>query len=406
MLIPKRARPEMISPSPFSVYASAFLNRSSTNGGNQNLEASQASTSQPLFYSATAGVGGSDDGDEDDGDPFRRLGGDDTPAARSVLGDGEGSVPMLAGASAPQSTAGHGASASERGSVLFDSRGRLSMGGRDESSPYLSDNDLDRSGVASSTRAPLVPAQLPASTNLARSHGMSASNSLNHAPNHEEDDGDLFPGDLDMDDLPMVDSELYDYDPAPRVRTDASTTQSTLNHALKQSRSGWRSHIAALSPSPSSKPQSQSGSGSQSRGPQSSKQTPLSPLHSHSSPYSDEYYHDSEEEYSDEHDPNVPPAYLTSQPTPAPPRTQRTQPTIAMNESLLPRDGVSRSLFYLPDPDRPVGRSKYNDPEWMTVWLTAVSLCAVGSVLIFFVTDVSFCCFVSAAICLLHKAAG
>jgi hypothetical protein len=43
----------------------------------------------------------------------------------------------------------------------------------------------------------------------------------------------------------------------------------------------------------------------------------------------------------------------------------------------------------LPDPDRPVGRNKYHDPEWMSTWLTAVSICAVGSVLIFFVTDVS-----------------
>lgn len=330
----------MTSQSPFSIYASAFLNRGNAS---QNLSASQASTSQPLFYSATAaGVG--DDG-SDDGDPFTR-GGDETPGARSLVG--YDSVPHLPGGEDdPQS-------------VIFDA-GRHD----DHDSPYLENGDL---GSSSRNLPPQNMSQL-------------------HDEDEDEDD-DVYPGDLD--DLPMMDSEMYD--PAPRVRTDASTTRSTLNDALTGRQPGWKSHHA-LPPQPQ---------------PQQRQQLPLSPLHDSRAiyPYSDE---EEEEDY----DVNEPPAYLTAQsvsPSPprgggghhhqqqqplslhghAPPPTTRTAMSVQMNESLLPRDGVSRSLFFLPDPDRPVGRNKYHDPEWMTAWLAALSICAVGSVLIFFVTDVCY----------------
>lgn len=324
----------MVNPSPFSIYASAFLNRGSDS---QNLAASQASTSQPLFYSATAGDDGSDDGD-----PFTR-GGDETPGARSVVGDD--SVPHLpGGGDDPQS-------------VIFDA-GK----GDDNDSPYL-DNDL---GMSSSSRLPLHNDTAHSRNDL-------------HDDDEEEDDDDVYPGDLD--DLPMMDSEMYD--PAPRVRTEASTTQSTLNDALTGRQPGWRSH-QALPPQQSQRQQ---------------QKAPLSPLHDSRTRTPIYGYSDDEDE---DEDVNEPPAYLTAESvSPSPPRHQqqqqrqggvpptRTAMSVQLNESLLPRDGVSRSLFYLPDPDRPVGRNKYHDPEWMTAWLSAISICAVGTILIFFVTDVS-----------------
>lgn len=305
----------MLSPSPFSVYASNFLKRG---GEQERLDASQAS-SQPLFYSATAGESGSDDGD-----PFRR--GDETPGARSVVDDDN--VPHLAGA------------ADEPQDLLF---------GALQDSSYRDD-------MSSSPRTPVDQRLGPDMT-------------MNHL-----DDEEVFPGDLDA--LPTMDSEMYDSAPH-RVRRGISASQSALNSALldqsvprplqqqQPQQSGWRSHPA---------------------GPTASHPSPHSPPPSSRTPpygYSDE-----------DDDPNVPPAYLTAEslaPTPPPmhvPST-RTAMSVHLNESLLPRDGVSRSLFYLPDPDRPVGRNKYHDPEWMSIWLTAVSICAVGSVLIFFVTDVS-----------------
>lgn len=304
----------MLSPSPFSVYASNFLKRG---GEPEQLDASQAS-SQPLFYSATAGESGSDDGD-----PFRR--GDETPGARSIIDDD--SVPRLAGA------------ADEPQDVLFDAR---------QDSQYLDD--------MSASRRTHIDQRLGPDTTM---------NNL--------DDEDLFPGDLDA--LPIMDSEMYDSAPH-RVRKGISASQSALNSALldqplprpvqqQQQQPGWRSHQAEPT---TSRPLSHS--------PPSSSRTPLYG-------YSDE-----------DDDPNVPPAHLMAEsPVATPPPihvpSTRTAMSVQLNESLLPRDGVSRSLFYLPDPDRPVGRNKYHDPEWMSIWLSALSICAVGSVLIFFVTDVS-----------------
>lgn len=314
----------MLSPSPFSIYASNFLNRG---GEQEQLEASQAS-SLPLFYSVTAGDDGSDDGD-----PFRR--GDETPGTRSMIG--EDSVPRLAGAS------------EESQDVLFDAQ---------DDNPYLDD-------MSTSRRSPLE-------------HTLGPDMNMN-----DLDDDDVFPGDLDA--LPVMDSEMYDSAPN-RVRRGISASQSALNSALldrpplapegespmqQSQQSGWRSHQ-------SQRPQHH----------QSSRSPPLSTSRSPAYGYSDD---------DDDDDPNVPPAYLTAESlAPTPPLATsphipptRTAMSVQMNESLLPRDGVSRSLFYLPDPDRPVGRNKYHDPEWMTAFLAAVSICAVGSVLIFFVTDVS-----------------
>jgi hypothetical protein len=76
---------------------------------------------------------------------------------------------------------------------------------------------------------------------------------------------------------------------------------------------------------------------------------------------------------------------LTSSPPLPPPRLSLTS---QLQESLLPRDGISRSLFHLPDPDLQIPARKYNDPVWTALWLTSVLGCAVGSVLILFVTNV------------------
>jgi len=66
-----------------------------------------------------------------------------------------------------------------------------------------------------------------------------------------------------------------------------------------------------------------------------------------------------------------------------------TQPTrTTLTESLLPRDGISRSLFSLPEPGR-VPRHKYNDTTWTVLWCTAISICAVALLLSLFLINVS-----------------
>ncbi|KZV81318.1 hypothetical protein EXIGLDRAFT_731424 [Exidia glandulosa HHB12029] len=56
-----------------------------------------------------------------------------------------------------------------------------------------------------------------------------------------------------------------------------------------------------------------------------------------------------------------------------------------LRESLLPRDGISRSVFSLPDPRR-VPLRKYNDPAWTVLYCTSLSAVLVGSIVVFFVT--------------------
>ena len=80
-----------------------------------------------------------------------------------------------------------------------------------------------------------------------------------------------------------------------------------------------------------------------------------------------------------------PPNYRYSSPQPPPPTrafSPVSPPPIGLTESLLPRD---RHVFSLPDPRYPV-RRKYHDSTWTAVWLTAVSICVVSSVLILFLT--------------------
>ncbi|KAG8903441.1 hypothetical protein FRB99_003263 [Tulasnella sp. 403] len=72
-----------------------------------------------------------------------------------------------------------------------------------------------------------------------------------------------------------------------------------------------------------------------------------------------------------------PPPFLPRGHTPPPTRT-------TLSESLLPRDGISRSLFSLPDPRR-IPRRKYNDSPWTVLWCTAILVCGVASIFVLFI---------------------
>ncbi|KIJ23953.1 hypothetical protein M422DRAFT_275371 [Sphaerobolus stellatus SS14] len=87
-------------------------------------------------------------------------------------------------------------------------------------------------------------------------------------------------------------------------------------------------------------------------------------------------------------------------PTPTPPSSpelpivsprERVDPQPArstLTESLLPRDGISRSVFSLPDPGR-VPRHKYNDSSWTILWCTGLSICGLAFLLsLFLIKDV------------------
>ncbi|KAF8590436.1 hypothetical protein K439DRAFT_1644610 [Ramaria rubella] len=73
-----------------------------------------------------------------------------------------------------------------------------------------------------------------------------------------------------------------------------------------------------------------------------------------------------------------------------PPHMLEPQPPTrsTLTESLLPRDGISRSVFSLPDPGR-TPRHRYNDANWTVLWCTAVSICFVASILSLFLTQYS-----------------
>lgn len=60
-----------------------------------------------------------------------------------------------------------------------------------------------------------------------------------------------------------------------------------------------------------------------------------------------------------------------------------------LTESLLPRNAGDGTpfVFSLPKPDR-VGRMKFNDVAWATVWRVSLATCAVGSVVTLFIPSV------------------
>lgn len=80
-------------------------------------------------------------------------------------------------------------------------------------------------------------------------------------------------------------------------------------------------------------------------------------------------------------------------PTPTPPSSEDSPPPNeeppppTLTESLLPRDGISRSVFFLPDPGR-TPRHRYNDPNWTVLWCTALLISFLASILSLFLTKV------------------
>ncbi|KAH7103950.1 plasma-membrane choline transporter-domain-containing protein [Auriculariales sp. MPI-PUGE-AT-0066] len=57
-----------------------------------------------------------------------------------------------------------------------------------------------------------------------------------------------------------------------------------------------------------------------------------------------------------------------------------------LRESLLPRDGVTRPVFSLPDPRR-VPLRKFNDPAWTVLYCTGLTACIVGWLVVVLVTS-------------------
>lgn len=68
------------------------------------------------------------------------------------------------------------------------------------------------------------------------------------------------------------------------------------------------------------------------------------------------------------------------------------QPTrTTLSESLLPRDGISRSVFVLPE-HGDIPRRKYNDYPWTALWCASLLVCGVGSIITLFI-EVSYISF-------------
>jgi hypothetical protein len=61
-----------------------------------------------------------------------------------------------------------------------------------------------------------------------------------------------------------------------------------------------------------------------------------------------------------------------------------------LTESLLPRDGVSRSVFSLPVPGR-IPRHKYNDASWTVLWCTSLTVCFLAFIFVLFLTQARHC---------------
>ena len=84
-------------------------------------------------------------------------------------------------------------------------------------------------------------------------------------------------------------------------------------------------------------------------------------------------------------------------PTPPSPSSQSSTPPAAVDprpssrptltESLLPRDGVSRSVFFLPDPGR-TPRHRYNDANWTVLWCTCLLILFLASIFTLSLTKV------------------
>ncbi|KZT43990.1 hypothetical protein SISSUDRAFT_1057005 [Sistotremastrum suecicum HHB10207 ss-3] len=86
---------------------------------------------------------------------------------------------------------------------------------------------------------------------------------------------------------------------------------------------------------------------------------------------------------STESPPDSPHSISIQSPLPqSPPPTRN-----GLTESLLPRDGVKRSVFSLPD-SRRIPYHKYNDFAWIALWCTSLICCAIAFIVVLAVTYV------------------
>ncbi|KDQ10206.1 hypothetical protein BOTBODRAFT_190664 [Botryobasidium botryosum FD-172 SS1] len=318
----------MPQPSAFSLYASNFLSRSVRPAS----PGSESPDSPPLFYSVTEG---SHLADSDRAFPSRNSSNADNDYS-DVDDDGQ---PRL------------------RGALLFDAaqeEDRLARSQDQDQYEYEYPADADATPRA-----------------------------------HEEEVVDPFLDDHGVDHDPSLSEQ--DLDSIPLIASFASSSAHT-THTINNN-----THIPPSVLGGSTLPQSQFQS--QSRGWLSHlQQSHIPPVIRHPSPPPLSPLMHSPRSASPDFpgspassDDSLPPDYLQSRNQyqndsipPPPPRTQ-----INLEESLLPRDGIERSVFSLPDPDRPVPRRKYNDSAWTALWCAAVTACAVGSVLVLFLTDAS-----------------
>src|SRR5258708_5374994 len=226
-----------------------------------------------------------------------------------------------------------------------DTPGNRSLLDEEDGLPRLAGDGAKRSGILFDTGAEVTPyldeSQINFDSRVPPEQVLPLS--MSDVPQRDYDD--VPPSDLDG--LPMMDSDVTD-----------SVLKPPRSNAPSQ---GWRTHDSVQQPP-------------------SRPNTP-----SESSSISD-----------------APPSYLLesprAQPPPIPPT--RVQLSAQLTESLLPRDGIGRALFHLPDPDRSISKSKYNDLAWMTSWLWAITVCTLGCLISLVFTDVSHHRFVT--LCFSH----
>ncbi|CAE6427325.1 unnamed protein product [Rhizoctonia solani] len=179
----------------------------------------------------------------------------------------------------------------------------------------------------------------------------------------------------DVENPYLDEDELDDMMPPDSIPLIASPPRSPSPRRNRPAAAGWMAHL------------------SHSAHPGSSRhaRAAMSPPDPHFDSSSDEGSAD--ESDSSEDLPLFPSSPGVTHITPPPPPTRRgdidlgaSQSHIDLHESLLPRDGVERSVFTLQDPSRTPFR-KYNDPIWTALWCTSILFSLIGSIVIIFFTN-------------------
>lgn len=194
------------------------------------------------------------------------------------------------------------------------------------------------------------------------------------------DEQDLQLDDMDdmmpPDSIPLIASPPRSPSPRPRHKPPAAGWLAHLSQSAHPGSGSSRPARTAMSPPGRNRRSSGSDEDEQDEDSDSSEELPLFPP-SPSLPHSRPHVH--------------------SDAIPPPPRLSRdtdpdaSQTHIDLTESLLPRDGVERSVFSLPDPARTPYR-KYNDPIWTALWCASILFSFIGSIVIIFFTNVRTLC--------------